>query len=407
MTVQEPGPSSTIEQIVSEAVCKVLRENGQLLENFDASKIMELVGQQKLVEKAVEQLNPVLQKPEPTAPTSRNKNHKSYSIPEGTPAYTPTPIAVLKKKVHSVPAKVENYVPTDSSGKKPPTVIDYKPSKVSPVKSIADTYCPSGYSTKPSVDYTPSIKGTSNAIDDRYTPPTTPADGSLSSKAPVVVDYKPSKVSPIKSTADSYFPSGYSGKPDVDYTPSSRDANYLIDDRYTPPSINSDTSLDPVSYEPTTCEFSSSEPTYSPSCLNALPFEDGQLDYSPSSITSLTSEPTYCPVPSSSQGEKQQPDYTPSKRDELELTMEQLFDMPDETLPQPNASSNSSSSRKRSKDKEREKEKERRREKEKREKEKKSKHSSSKKSSKPSKRAESDSDLSDVDEECYRIFKVF
>merc|ERR1712071_609449 len=34
------------------------KENEQLLGNFDASKIMELVGQQKLVEKVVEHLTP-------------------------------------------------------------------------------------------------------------------------------------------------------------------------------------------------------------------------------------------------------------------------------------------------------------------------------------------------------------
>ena len=102
---------------MSEAVKRVLKENEQLLGNFDASKIMELVGQQKLVEKVVEHLTPSsngILKDSPKDPAgdplkdgskdpgknevnstySKTKGHKTYTIPAGTPAYTPTPLAV-------------------------------------------------------------------------------------------------------------------------------------------------------------------------------------------------------------------------------------------------------------------------------------------------------------------------
>lgn len=426
--VQEPGPSqetreeeksSAIEQIVSEAVKRVLKENGQLLENFDASKIMELVGQQKLVEKVVEHLAPATSPKKPEGNSShRSKSHKIYNIPVGTPAYTPTPIAVLKKGI-STPSKVENYEPTNSSAGR---VAPYKPCKVSS-------------SSKSEESYTPSSLGSSSTHQsrvDNYVP----TNSSNTSTA----TYKPSKV--VVKSEEGYTPSTLENTPDVNYTPSSRDSDNVISDRYTPPSsLNCD-----VDYQPTTREFSSVEPSYSPSCST---FESGMVDYSPSSISTLTTEPSYSPAPASNLS--MQVDYTPSSlAGGQQLTPEkylELFETGEgdettetiETASKKFKSDKDEERRKREKEKERErrrrKEKEREREKRKsgssrssdqdsKSKRSSNKHSSSSSSSKKSRSSDSKSSESksesksyknettemesdsDVDEECYRIFKV-
>jgi hypothetical protein len=422
---QEGENSSSIEQIVSEAVKRVLKENGQLLENFDASKIMELVGQQKLVEKVVEHLAPPVSPKKvegnPRESSHKSKSHKSYNIPVGTPAYTPTPIAVLKKGI-TTPSKVENYEPTKpSSGR----VATYKPSSKVAAKS-EETYTPS------------TLESTSvPSRVDNYVP----RNSSTSSTA----TYKPSKVVSIKTEEGYTPPSTLENTPDVNYTPSSRDSDNIISDRYTPPSnLNCD-----VDYQPTTRELSSVEPSYSPSCST---FESGIADYSPSSISTLSTEPSYSPAPTSS-SVSFEVDYTPSSlASGQQLTPEkylELFEDAEEASESESKKKHRKTKeeerRKREKEKEREREKERRRRKEKereREKEKKkssrsssdqdskSKHSSNKKSgssssspkkskSSESKKSESKSEESksskhdvemesdsDVDEECYRIFKV-
>nr|CAG4650757.1 EOG090X01LQ [Simocephalus serrulatus] len=427
---QEPGPSqetreeeksSAIEQIVSEAVKRVLKENGQLLENFDASKIMELVGQQKLVEKVVEHLAPATSPKKLEGNSShRSKSHKIYNIPVGTPAYTPTPIAVLKKGIPT-PSKVENYEPTNSSAGR---VAPYKPCKVSS-------------SSKSEESYTPSSIGSSSTHQsrvDNYVP----TNSSNTSTA----TYKPSKV--VMKSEEGYTPSTLENTPDVNYTPSSRDSDNVISDRYTPPSsLNCD-----VDYQPTTREFSSVEPSYSPSCST---FESGMVDYSPSSISTLVAEPSYSPAPASS-NVPMQVDYTPSSLaggQQQQLTPEKYLELfetgeGDEPVETNEAASKKAKSekdeerRKREKEKERErrrrKEKEREREKRKsgssrssdqdsQSKRSSNKHSSSSSSSKKSRSSESKSKSSesksyknettemesdsDVDEECYRIFKEY
>lgn len=423
---QEGGNSSAIEQIVSEAVKRVLKENGQLLENFDASKIMELVGQQKLVEKVVENLAP------PSSPkkidgnskesSHKSKNHKIYNIPVGTPAYTPTPIAVLKKTM-TIPSKVENYEPSKSSTTG--CVATYKPSSKVASKS-EETYVPTA------------LESTSiPSRVDNYVP----RNSSTSSTA----TYKPSKR--VSKSEEGYTPpSTLENMPDVNYTPSSRDSDNIISDRYTPPS-NLDCDVD---YQPTTRELISVEPSYSPSCST---FESGIADYSPSSISTLSTEPSYSPAPTSG-SVSLEVDYTPSSlTSSQQLTPEKYLELfedgeqPSEAEEKKkHKSSKEEDRRKREKEKERERERERRRRKEKeREREKKksrsssdqdskSKHSSSKKSSSSSPRKSKSSDVkssdsqksesksyeskssknevemesdSDVDEECYRIFKEY
>ena len=434
LAAHDPGPSqgtkeednsSAIEQIVSEAVKRVLKENGQLLENFDASKIMELVGQQKLVEKVVEHLAPPVSPKKiegnPRESSHKSKSHKTYNIPVGTPAYTPTPIAVLKKGI-AIPSKVENYEPTKSSSGR---VATYKPSSKVASKS-EETYTPS------------TLESTSvPSRVDNYVP----RNSSTSS----TIVYKPSKV--ISKTEEGYTPpSTIENTPDVNYTPSSRDSDNIISDRYTPPSnLNCD-----VDYQPTTRELSSVEPSYSPSCST---FESGIADYSPSSISTLSTEPSYSPAPTSS-SVSFEVDYTPSSlTGSQQLTPEkylELFEAAEEASDteskKKHRKTKEEERKKREKEKERERERERRRRKEKeREKEKKkssrsssdqdskAKHSSSKKSSSSSPRKSKSSDVksseskksesksheskssknevemdseSDVDEECYRIFKV-
>lgn len=409
-----------IEQIVSEAVKRVLKENGQLLESFDASKIMELVGQQKLVEKVVEHLAPV---PSPKKPEGnsnpRSKSHKTYNIPVGIPAYTPTPISVLKKNM--TPSKVENYEPTKSSTVH--NVATYKPSsKV--IQKCEESYTPSTVENR-------SVKL------DNYEP--------TNSSSNLIATYNPSsKVA--QSSEESYTPSTLENTPDVNYTPSSRESNNITSDRYTPPSnLNCD-----VDYQPTNRELSSVEPSYSPSCST----ESGIVDYSPSSISTLTSEPSYSPSPANSVATDIA--YTPSSLTSgQQLSPEkylELFEAGDEEEvndAHKKHKSDKDKEDKRKRDKEREKDRERRRRKEKekekeREKEKRrhgssrssdsdskskrsSKHSSSSSSKKSksssSKSSESKSESksreskssknevemesdSDVDEECYRIFKV-
>lgn len=417
--VQENDKSSAIEQIVSEAVKRVLKENGQLLENFDASKIMELVGQQKLVEKVVEHLAPASSPKKPDVNVSqKSKNHKIYNIPLGTPAYTPTPIAVLKKGV-PVQSKVENYEPSSHSSVG--RVAQYDPSKVVP--KLDDSYTPSSLSSKPSQSKTDS---------NTYVP--------TNSSTVSTAVYKPSKAG-MKSE-EGYTPSTLENTPDVNYTPSSRNSDNVISDRYTPPSsLNCD-----VDYQPTTRELSSVEPSYSPSCSTQEPHT---IDYSPSSISTLTSEPSYSPAPANSVS--LDVDYTPSSLSSgQQLTPEKylaLFEAGEDAAASETEAKKKSRSdkeeerRRREKDKERRrrKEKERQREREKRKsgssrssdqdskdsksKRSSSKHGSSSRSKKsrssdtkssPSKSYESKSSKnetemetdSDVDEECYRIFKV-
>lgn len=431
MPAHDPGPSQgtqegenslAIEQIVSEAVKRVLKENGQLLENFDASKIMELVGQQKLVEKVVEHLAPP-SSPKKTDGNSKESSHKSkshkiYNIPVGTPAYTPTPIAVLKKSM-TIPSKVENYEPS-----KPSTgcVATYKPSSKVASKS-EETYIPS------------SLESTSvPSRVDNYVP----RNSSTSSTA----TYKPSKV--VSRSEEGYTPpSTLENMPDVNYTPSSRDSDNIISDRYTPPS-NLDCDVD---YQPTIRELVSVEPSYSPSCST---FESVIADYSPSSISTLSTEPSYSPAPTSS-SLSFEVDYTPSSlTGGQQLTPEKYLELFEDGEQASEAeakkkqrSNKEEDRRKREKEKERERERRRRKEKE-REREKKksrsssdqdskSKQSSSKKSGSSSPRKSKSSDVkssesiksqsksyeskssknevemesdSDVDEECYRIFKV-
>lgn len=202
-----PGPSKVappvetdkalaIEQIVSEAVKRVLQENGQLLRNFDASQIMELVGQQKLVEKVVEHLNP----PANESPTktetessahSKTKSHKVYTIPAGTPAYTPTPLAVLKR-TKPIGSKDDNYVPSSSESK---CTVTYQPSKFK--NSRLDEYSPSPLDMAPDVNYTPSSRDSNNIINDQYTPPSNTYSD---------VDYQPTDKA-LSSTEPSYTPS--------------------------------------------------------------------------------------------------------------------------------------------------------------------------------------------------------
>nr|CAG4646056.1 EOG090X01LQ [Macrothrix elegans] len=385
--------SNAIEQIVSEAVKRVLKENRQLLENFDASKVIELVGQQKLVEKVVESLAPpVVQSPKKPEATVNNqqhksKGHKTYNIPVGTPAYTPTPISLLNKTKPTV-SKVENYVPKTSSSCSTAT---YKPSKVLPKSDSEETYTPSSTDSTSEIKYTPSSKTTD--------------------------------------------------------TPTSND-------RYTPPS-SSDCEFD---YRPSTRELVSSEPSYSPSCSN---LDQRVIDYSPSTISSLTTEPSYTPAQTSNPIEV---DYTPSSLGSShQLSPEKYLELfeADEPEPPKKPKSDQEDEEKKKKERERDKERERRRRREKekkRQKEKErekdrekgssskssdsdskskrsgsssnsSKHrssSSSKKSkhsdSTPSKSKEryesksSEATLhaltemdseSDVDEECYRIFKEY
>merc|ERR1712071_618494 len=247
------------------------KENEQLLGNFDASKIMELVGQQKLVEKVVEHLTPSsngILKDSPKDPAgdplkdgskdpgknevnstySKTKGHKTYTIPAGTPAYTPTPLAVLKR-TKPVGSKDDGFIPSNPVSKS--TTATYKPSK-------------------------PSKNNHKNRVDE-YSP-------SLSDLAP-----------------------------DINYTPSSRDSNNIIRDQYTPPSNYSNSNIN-VDYQPTNKALSSIEPSYMPvgNCT--------EVEYSPSSIGTLTTEPGYSPAPSSHQ--PQLANYTPSsftiKGDECE-----------------------------------------------------------------------------------------
>nr|CAG4643032.1 EOG090X01LQ [Ilyocryptus agilis] len=354
----EGEKSAAIEQIVSEAVKKVLKENGQLLENFDAVKIMELVGQQKLV---VEHLAVPPKKPEVIQKSS--KGHKTYHIPTGTPAYTPTPLAVLEKSKPAV-SRVENYVPVDNI---PRNVATYKPSKMT--SNIIDGYCPSG---------------------------------------------------------------GSSTTPDVNYTPSSADMDAAISDRYTPSPNNSDGEL--ADYKPTNKEFSSVEPSYSPSCSTT----GHGVDYSPSSITSLSVEPTYSPA----QGQNSfTANYTPSSLASCPLSPEkylELLENDSDESEKKKVIKEEQSSQKRSKEKdekrrnEKEKSKRKKKDKEKERSSSKSKspkQSSSKSSSSSSRKdkstesksssreskstrkdkhsSDSDSDEMDVHEECYRIFKEY
>ena len=375
------------------------------MENFDASKIMELVGQQKLVEKVVEHLAPVPNPKKPEGNSShRSKSHKTYNIPVGTPAYTPTPISVLKKS-QTLPSKVENYEPSkpSSTGR----VATYKPSSKVSSKILEESYTPS------------TLESTQSRVVDNYVP----SNSSNNSTA----TYKPSKV--VVKSEEGYTPSTLENTPDVNYTPSSRDSDNVISDRYTPPSsLNCD-----VDYQPTTRELSSVEPSYSPSCSK---FESGSVDYSPSSISTLTTEPSYSPAPASNT--PVEVDYTPSSKTLTPEKYLELFEIGDaEEAATKKKHAKDEERRRREKEKEREREKEKRRRKEK-EKEKKSssskssdqdskskrssnKHSSSSgSSSKKSKSSESKSHESsksskneaemesdsDVDDECYRIFKV-
>nr|CAG4641478.1 EOG090X01LQ [Eurycercus lamellatus] len=372
--VQEPGPSQNgtqeavaIDQIVSEAVKRVLKDSGHLLEGFDASKIMELVGQQKLVEKVVQGLAPEIKKPDSNK--SAKGHHKTYTIPVGTPAYTPTPLAVLKK---TKPVKVENYVPADSSNKSTTT---YKPSRVT---AKPDTYTPSGLSTAPDVNYTPSSRDSDNIINDRYTPP---------------------------SSSDCDL---------ADYQPTSKEFNSM-EPSYSP---SCSTTVQGVDYSPSCITMLTAEPTYSPAQSHSTA-EVVVADYTPSSL----SPEKYLELfenGSSGNTEASSPEKKAAKTE---------------------SSSSSSRKRSKEDEEKRRKEKERLRRKEK-EKEKstssssssssKTKHSSSKKSSssssssssKKSKYSETKSSSSsskngkskieedpgsdsDVDEECYRIFQEY
>lgn len=205
----EDSKSLAIEQIVSEAVKRVLKENQDLLSNVDATKIMELVGQQKLVEKVVQNLPLATNSGKQPVSVPNNlkaKGHKLYTIPAGIPAYTPTPISVLKKtKPHG--SKVESYVPARASSQ---ANISYEPSKVS--SRVEESYkLPN---TLPDVNYTPSCRDSDNVIwgkSQEYTP-------SMSSGC--VVDYQPTSKA-LSSGEPSYSPANCSGGSGVDYSPSS------------------------------------------------------------------------------------------------------------------------------------------------------------------------------------------
>lgn len=335
VSVEEPGSSkeppkndksSALEEIVSEAVKRVLKENGQLLESLDASKIMELVGQHKLVEKVVENLVPAqaLKKPEPSSSNGKNKAHKTYTVPKGIPAYTPTPIAVLKQSKHDTPKPVASYTPSSISGssgvssapvkssripegydptsniKKPSSSNTYEPSAKS---QVPVSYCPS----KVSASYNPSSitkdtkKSDSGADFEGYLPSGTKYTPEGLSKSSLT--YEPSKVS--YKAEETYTPSTQEKVSNVEYTPSSKKDD-PSNDIYTP-SSNVDYGVD---YKPTAKEFSSCEPSYSPYCPNSsVP----SVDYSPSSIKlhqALTTEPTYSPV--STNSNRAQVDYSPS-----------------------------------------------------------------------------------------------
>nr|CAG4649957.1 EOG090X01LQ [Sida crystallina] len=239
----DDSKSSAIEQIISEAVKKLLRENEQLLENVDAAKIMEFVGQQTLVQKVVENLSPlqkmVNQHQNSVTSQSKTKAHKIYSIPVGTPAYTPTPLAVLKKSKPTA-SKTESYVPSTFS--KPSISVSYEPtSKVSAKKE--ETYTPSiNSTTAPTlVDYTPSSRDSDNIIYDQYTPPSStncnydyqPTNRELSSTEPsyspscttkpvsCVIDYSPSNISTLPGSEPTYSPAENGTTNKIEYTPSS------------------------------------------------------------------------------------------------------------------------------------------------------------------------------------------
>lgn len=241
----EAGKTQAIEQIVSEAVKRVLQENEQLLRNFDASKIMELVGQQKLLEKVVEHLAPVPNESQSKTETeasshSKVKGHKLYTIPAGTPAYTPTPLAVLKR-TKPVGSKNDNYVPSSSESK---CIATYQPSKF--ISNRVDEYSPSPSDLTPDVNYTPSSRDSNNIINDQYTPSSNthsdidyqPTDKALSSTEPsytpsfsvsaevaqiengLQVDYSPSSITTL-TKEPGYTPAPSSQPQQASYTPSS------------------------------------------------------------------------------------------------------------------------------------------------------------------------------------------
>ena len=239
----ENSKSLAIEQIVSEAVKRVLKENGDLLGNVDAAKIMELVGQQKIVQKVVENMSPLQNtatKPQDDCSSqnqsTKTKGHKVYSIPAGVPAYTPTPLAVLKKSKPSGSQKVENYVPSTS---KTSSSASYEPSKVTARQS--EPYSPSVNPRTANIthyDYKPTVRNENNVIRDCYTPPSNtncdvdyhPTNRELSSTEPSYspscttpgsgIDYSPSSISMLKSEP-TYSPAPKAGTIQVDYTPSS------------------------------------------------------------------------------------------------------------------------------------------------------------------------------------------
>lgn len=189
---------------------RVLKENSGLLESFDASKILELVHQQQLVEKVVEGLVPSpsdATKSSVSSCSSKSKGHKSYTIPAGTPSYKPTPIEVLKKAKPTT-SKVESYIPTDKSTKSTASSGLYQPSRVQSTHK-QDAFVPSGM--VPEVSYFPSTKDSNNTHNDCYKPP--------SNLTYNIVNYEPTSKE-LSTTEPSYSPSCTGLIMDVDYSPS-------------------------------------------------------------------------------------------------------------------------------------------------------------------------------------------
>jgi len=356
--VQDSGPSNeescqvkskAIEMMVSEAVKQVLKENSHLLENFDASKIMELVGKQNLVEKVVQGFAP-----EPTkcdATSQKNKGSKSYNIPVGTPAYTPTPLAVLKSSKPSS-SKDESYTPTDGSTKA--SHATYNPSKSTPKQ---DVYTPSGPKLPLDVNYTPSKRASDNITNDRYTPPSN-----------LECDY-------------------------ADYQPTSKVFD-ILEASYSP---SCDAPGVGVNYQPSTITSLVREPTYSP----VQSVNQTSVEYTPSSINSFTMSPekyledlfenpgenSEKNVPADSSSRKRSKEDEEKKRKEKERLRQKEKKREREKTEKSSSSSKKSSSSSSSTRNES-----------------KSSHKQDKVKSKTS-RVDMDLD-SDVDEECYRIFQV-
>nr|CAG4640649.1 EOG090X01LQ [Eulimnadia texana] len=365
------------------------------------------------------------------------------------PAYVPSRITSKNADAYQPPASSTAY-----------SNIEYKPNSQKSV-DVNDQYMPIKNDNLPSVDYTPS--GSLNFLEQGYSPTvrvqskttaknTDPYQPSASSTTYSNIDYKPNSQKSV-DVNEQYMPTKSDNLPSVDYTPS---GNLNFPEPGYSPTVTSDYSpavaLNEPAYVPSG-NLNFPEPGYSPTVEGTA---TSGVDYSPTKALN-TKEPAYTPsyggadnsfgicyMPSAKNFLQEEPTYSPASNsktsgevvyvpgsagDPFSLEPESYLAMlegnaeeeengdktkkEDEKAKEKKRekrsdkrSSSSSSSKSKSRDRERrEKEKKREREKEKSERREDDKKKRKREEKETTRKEESEE--SDVDEECYRIFKEY